>query len=178
MIYHGQGEGPGGLKATLMSKAHFWACCASPKPPGKGNPRKAEPDRALVNPLSLQLPPHTHIPPKPSPQQGFGPHSRCTTACTAQRWGVEEASVTVHLSLWMSNACRPMEQKISKKDSLLLAALQSACGDKQGLGTAAHAPGAPQHHAPSPGWRGHGVAGDGKDLQDHQPPPRPTTSHH
>lgn len=32
----------------------------------------------------------------------------------------------MHLSLWMSNACRPMEQKISKKDSLLLAALQSA----------------------------------------------------
>lgn len=133
----------------------------------KGKPRKAEPDRALVDPPE---PPHTRVPPKSSPQRGFGPHSRCTTACTAQRWGVEEASVTVHLSLWTSNACRPTEQKSSKKDSLL-AALQSVCGDKEGLGTAAHAPGDPQHLAPSPAWRGHGMAGDGEDLRGRQPPP-------
>lgn len=74
------------------------------------------------------------VPSCPAPGGMVGPYSLCTTACTAQCWerGSRELSVTVHVSLLALKARWLVEQKLSKKEMLVPAAVHSTCSDSKG----------------------------------------------
>ena len=134
---------------SLGSKAHFWDRFASPKPLKGGNPRKRTPRPSSSRPPGSPTPVPSHSP------QGrmVGSYSLCRTARTAQCWerGSQEVSITVHVSLLALKACWPVEQKLSKKETLTLAVLHSACSDSRGSAPSPR-PGTPEEHpAPAPG---------------------------
>lgn len=83
-------------------------------------------------------------------QQELGSYSRCRVTRTPHCWelGLQAISITVHESLLASNARWAVEQKISKKEVLLLAFLHSACGDREGQ----HCSSTQEHPSPYQGW--------------------------
>lgn len=66
-------------------------------------------------------------------QQEGGSYSQCRTTLTAQWWerGWQDISITMHPSLLALNTCWAVEQKLSKKELLLLAVLHSSCSDSE-----------------------------------------------
>lgn len=57
----------------------------------------------------------------------------------------------MHVSLLALKACWPVEQKLSKKEMLMLAVLHSACRDSKGSVLSPKLGTAKEHPAPSPG---------------------------
>lgn len=127
---------------SLESKAHFWGPFVSPNALRYSNPMQGAPQPSSNRPQGLSqasgfIPTLKRPTPLPShhPQGRLvGLYSRCTSAVTAQcwEWGSLELSITVHVSLLALKACWLVEQNVSKKETLVLVVLHSACGDSRG----------------------------------------------